>query len=363
MQEELLITEISPQKKDNTHVKENIRGWIIQVLLWLTMVGGILLIIFLRQFFLMAICDIIYFIHIIYAGFTSINRYLRNKDDDNVTLFSKLNEYFTSSPVITSTVKNYHYQRNKQIFTSEDITQYPYYSSRDISGLLTLNCNNKSYVMLEIKKEIYFADPLSYSDYINRKNELWLKNNGKDQYKGYLEDRSFMNYRQYHLLRIDGKMPNQLLSCGYYWLAHFFGVGQIYNTFVDCICIHKVFTIRKVISTRHNLLLSNEAIKYDKIIPSVHLTNNTKFLADKRKIVTIKEDYPYKPFSKEQVDEANKYYGRFVPNYTTTYVLNAESEIVNDLYGFTDKYNGELNNDVICNVTQEGTANPVLIVN
>ena len=60
-------------------------------------------------------------------------------------------------------------------------------------------------------------------------------------------------------------------------------------------------------------------------------------------------------FSKEQIDEAGKYYGKFVPQYSSTNVLNEYSEIVNDLYEFNDQYNGEQNNDVFCNVTQEGT--------
>ena len=164
--------------------------------------------------------------------------------------------------------------------------------------------------MLELKK-IYFADPLSYFDYINGKNALWLKNNGKDQQMGYYEIDPFINYKQYHLLRIDGQ-KNILLSCGLYWITHCMGLGQIYCSYVDCVCMRKTFTIRKVISTRHNLLLSNEAKKYDKIVPSINLIPN-RFQIDKRKIVNIKEEYPVLQFSQEQINEANKYYGKCVP--------------------------------------------------
>ena len=353
MQEDFLISPTSSENKDNTYKKENIRGWVIQILFWLSIVGTTLFLALLQNFAFVPFYYLFYIIHVINAGYCSINTYVRNKED-NATLSSKLNEYFSAYPIITSKVKNYHYQETKKIITSEDVTQYPYYSSRDISGLFNLNCSNKSYVMLEIRKEIYFADPLSYSDYINGKNALWLKNNGRDQQMGYFEDRTFGNYKQYHLLRIDGNSNNSFLNCGFYWALHLFGLGQIYNAYVNSICIRKVFTIRKVISTRHNLLLSNEAMKYDKFIPNIHLTYNT-FPSDKRNIVTIKEEYPVLPFSQEQIDEANRYYGRFVPKYTSTHVMNENSEIVNDLYGFSDQYNGEVNNDVICNVMQSGT--------
>ena len=125
--------------------------------------------------------------------------------------------------------------------------------------------------------------------------------------------------------------------------------------------MRKTFTIRKVISTRHNLLLSNEAKKYDKIVPSINLIPN-RFQIDKRKIVNIKEEYPVLQFSQEQINEANKYYGKCVPQYTSTNVLNEFSEIVNDLYGFNDQYNGEQNNNVICNVKKKKQQNYLCII-
>ena len=204
MQETLLITENYQEQQDKAHVKENINGWIIQILYWISVYGGFALVSTFNESAFIIPLYILYLFHIFNAIYCSTNTYLRSIDNDNVTLSSKLSEFFTASPTITSKVKSYHYQNNKKIITSEDISQYPYYSSRDISGLFKINPLGKSYVMLELKK-IYFADPLSYSDYINGKNALWLKNNGKDQQMGYYEIDPFINYKQYHLLRIDGQ--------------------------------------------------------------------------------------------------------------------------------------------------------------
>ena len=64
--------------------------------------------------------------------------------------------------------------QRRRITTYKETAYFPYYSSRDVSGLFEINNSReeamgKVYVKLEINPEINFADELSYMDYEQQK--------------------------------------------------------------------------------------------------------------------------------------------------------------------------------------------------
>ena len=71
----------------------------------------------------------------------------------------------------------YRGNRNKLYKDNQHIEEYliPYYSARDVSGLFYINEKNhgrKSYIKLELEAEIYFADEISYYDYMFQKKKF-----------------------------------------------------------------------------------------------------------------------------------------------------------------------------------------------
>ena len=91
MQETLIITENVQQQQDSAQLKkEHIKGWIIQILYWISVYGGIALFSTFNQSAFIFPIYIFFILHLFYAGYCSINPFLLSRDNDNVTLSSKL---------------------------------------------------------------------------------------------------------------------------------------------------------------------------------------------------------------------------------------------------------------------------------
>ena len=86
------------------------------------------------------------------------------------SMFSVMESLFKTAPLIRMKSSSFHYfnqEKKAQIFSYKDIQTFPYLSYRDVSGLFLLDLkdattNDKSYIVLHLKKEINFADTLTY---------------------------------------------------------------------------------------------------------------------------------------------------------------------------------------------------------
>ena len=95
-------------------------------------------------------------------------------------MFSYMESFFTAAPVIRMKSVSYHFfneTRKNKVIAYKDEYEMPYYSYRDVSGVFMLDLkdmknNGKAYIELSLKKEINFADGVSYDDYIKRKNDI-----------------------------------------------------------------------------------------------------------------------------------------------------------------------------------------------
>ena len=118
---------------------------------------------------------IIYVVYLIIEFCSTTCNYLMNKSS-NEALYDRMQRIFSTHPEIIFHCECYHfiYRRTQdgkhykeRITTYREDYSMPYYSSRDISGLFLLNCDrelvkNKSFIQLELLKEINFADNISY---------------------------------------------------------------------------------------------------------------------------------------------------------------------------------------------------------
>ncbi len=70
----------------------------------------------------------------------------------------------------------------------------------------------------------------------------------------------------YNLVKIGTSTPKCFGTC-WYVLSVFLPLGGFYRKYVDSLCIYKKFKIRKLISTRYNLLEPQYIQKYQPLMP------------------------------------------------------------------------------------------------
>jgi hypothetical protein len=230
--------------------------------------------------------------------------------------------------------KKYHYIEEEYTYTDDDgntqtgtrtvrewgyktVESMKYKSFRDVSGLLVLNCGKskkirKAYVELEIKLEINFADTISYSDYEKAKNDFYSRQKHSDSYNQLDEEITVKGLKHHYLLKIMDKDP---CTINIYWYIFFslITLGQIYKIYFSTFCIHKKFTIRKLISTRYDLGDPEYGQNYEPMNPQISI-NNLKFGYEPNKYIYTDRLYNPDIPSQYELKNAKKYENK-IPNY------------------------------------------------
>ena len=206
-------------------------------------------------------------------------------------MYDKMGQLFQTPPEIMFHCECYHYETEYYTVRTVDgystrsrtikVTTYtenfamPYYSARDVSGLFYLNCEEahvkqKPYIQLELLTEVNFADPISYMDYMAYKDDFWRRNRFRDAYFDYCETRTVPGLTQYNLIKIGDHEP---CIVNFFWFIIFtiISFAEIYKIIFKSFCIYQDFRIRKLVSTRYNLNLDMNAVKYEPLIPRVDL--------------------------------------------------------------------------------------------
>ena len=267
-----------------------------------------------------------YALHLLMMFRSPTIRHLANKVTET-KLHTKMGEHFRSTPEITFDSLCYHYRDRKcypqngpstiQVLTYREIFKLPYYSTKDVSGLFILNAgetkeNSKPYVQLKLDAEINFADAISYSDYIYQKEAFWQRNRFRDLLMSFNEERTVPGLKNESLIKITDKEPPCISFC-LYVLFSLLTFGQFYKTYVNSFCMFQRFKIRKLISTRYNLMNEEHLQQYSSLNPEVRM---------------FQEQYSYVPRETGYTFEGNKYwaptedelenaqqYQQYVPNY------------------------------------------------
>ena len=249
-----------------------------------------------------------YFIYIILEFCSTTAQYLRNKKTGE-EMYDKMGSLFKAHPSVTFHCQCYHYEivhyttndkdgkihhetrREKGITYSESYSM-PYYSSRDVSGLFYLNCDEanskkKCYIQLNLKEEINFADEISYMDYEFYKDQFWRKNRFRDVYMDFNETRTINGLIHHNLIKI-GQNDPCIVSFGWFSIFTLLTIVEFYKIYINSFFVYQSYKIRKIISTRYNL---NEPVyeeKYIKLVPQLNL---------------ISQQYNYKPECYNYVNE------------------------------------------------------------
>lgn len=207
-----------------------------------------------------------------------------------------MGQLFKSLPEIRFYVECYHYEtqyyyvrnsrgeqerrsRQVRVVTHRETQFFNYYSVRDISGLLNLNCNiaqiqRKCYIKLELDEEMNFADAISVSDYEREKEEFKERNRYRDDFMDFSEKWSLPGMVHHNLIKIGDYEP---CTVNFFWYFIFtlFTLAQIYKWHVSSFCIYQNYKIRKIISTRYNLHSEQYDSQYSKFNPQLNLVTLT----------------------------------------------------------------------------------------
>lgn len=259
----------------------NILSWLFQILVWFFLAGII------RNYSLDAsnasklafliLFLIFYVVYLIFEFLSKEAKFLRTKKSDK-DIFQKMGTYYKTFPAFEITCECFHYESataqpgsyHKRV-SYKEVFKFPYYSERDVSGLLILDCDSenikdKYYVQLELIEELNFADSISYMDYEEAKKKFIEKNKNKDNSFNYFETKYIPGLEKENLIRITDKEPcSANFKCFVFFTIIL--LGEFYKLFFNHLCILQTYKIRKIISTRYDL---NQP-EYQELVPKIDI--------------------------------------------------------------------------------------------
>ena len=277
--------------------------------------------------------------------------YLMNKQVDQ-GMYEKMGRLFATPPVINFYAECYHYETHtytttnsegktethtetRKVVTHTDSYNMPYYSTKDVSGLFLLRMDiaqakQKAFIKLHLQKEINFADAISYSDYLTQKDLFWRRNRFYDVYMDFSETRYIPGMDKHNLVKIGNEDPCSV-KIGWYILAVLFTFGQFYKWWVDSYCVFQNFKIRKLVSTRYNLLAPQFVNQYQQLNPTLNLVVETFEYKPQDTGYCSVDVQPVLPTQEEL--EIAKQYENQVPNYG----LTSNGGVIQDIPEFNEQ--------------------------
>jgi hypothetical protein len=267
-----------------------------------------------------------------------------------------MKQLFKTAPTISFWCECYHYvktttvtrdskgKKRKSTSTSKVVThsetfEFKYFSTRDVSGLFLLdtkNAGSKSYIQLHTKATVDFADSISCSDYMASKTEFWERNRFRDACMDFVETRKVPNLNEYELIQISPE-GSMCVSKFFFFIFTFLTLGKIYECYFNCLCHVQEYKIRKLVSTRYNLLQESFQEKYSQLSPSIKLPNQ-EFTYKTEDCGEAFESYEAKEPTEEELEKAQGF-DSYVPNFKVTDVQSVGDEglqagVVQDDPGF-----------------------------
>lgn len=239
-----------------------------------------------------------YCLYLIIEFLSPTARYLIHKRSSE-GIKVKMGQLFKARPSIKFYAECYHYRtihyteknengeevektRQEKVVTHRETEYFDYYSVRDISGLLNLNCDKaqikrKCYIKLELKEEMNFADSISVADYEWQKDEFKSRNRSRDEHMDFSESWNLPGITHHNLIKIGDYEPCTV-NCFWYIIFTLFTLAQIYKWHVASFCIYQNYKIRKIMSTRYDLHSAEYDAQYSMFNPQINL-------------ITLKIDY------------------------------------------------------------------------
>ena len=261
-----------------------------------------------------------YMLTIILTCVTSpVWKYLNNKTT-NEAIIETVKSHFTKAPVITLTTKSYHMVSSEndkhRSYTHEENVDFKYYSWKDVSGTFHLDLSDPNkkpmYLLLRVKNEINFADTITVDDYTRMKKDLYARNASRDENIEETEQRTYEGYKEYTLVKL-GEDDSCYFNKCVLVIMLMCSLGVVFCWAFEKRIIKQSFVVKKLVSTRYNLLEGENSMKYSQVKPMVSVDSNV-YECDEQVTGCVIDANKMAPPSAEELEKA-KMYEKEVPHY------------------------------------------------
>lgn len=234
---------------------------------------------------------------------------------------TKISDYieglFRSPPIMTFNVEQFHYERSgkntKPVVTLKNKENFGYYSWKDISDRICIPSeiiSSHTFVKAIIKTEILFADPISYADYDRKNFEFRQRPMVKDANETFYEEKSILNYEE----KKDGEYFsfgtfNCLLNPCFIVFMVIIGLPLPIYLYLEKKTFYMEIKVRKIVSTRYNLLEGEFANRFSMLSPSMEIDGKEEVLPANKVTGVIIENQKALP-TKEELDDSMKFINR-----------------------------------------------------
>jgi len=172
-------------------------------------------------------------------------------------------------------VKWGHYGAKSKNFQTDKIDEayLVYNSCRDVSGELKIEENDKMFLMLNLNLIVNYDDETS-QDERNRQLRVVEDENEDKKLTMKTEEINELEGFEPHLMMKLNRKEKKFIDCNiYYFLIVCIPIVEIYKYYIESICVHKDFTIKKVISTHSDINDTRLDSKYKQNNPVISIDN------------------------------------------------------------------------------------------
>ena len=228
----------------------------------------------------------------------------------------------------TETRSNTYVDQNGNVRTQYSTVMVPTYTESqhlnifsylDISGIFRLKETSKKYIQLQLGKEINFNDEITIYDIQTIINDLYQKNRFRDLYISIGVDRVLPSFKDFHLIKLTNE-NNCFLQKWIYYLFFVLTFEKFYELYLDCICSKQFFVIKKIVSSRENVL---ENPKYSQFISGYNI-NEENITYQKDILGGIDKEIEVKLPTEREI-ALSKDYNKYIPQY----MMKEDGEIIN----------------------------------
>ena len=203
--------------------------------------------------------------------------------------------------------------------TYTELQQLNIFSYLDISGIFRLKQTSKRYIQLQLGKEINFNDEITIYDIQTIINYLYQKNRYIDRCISIGVDRILPSFKDFYLIKLANE-NNCFIHKWTYYAFFILTIDKFYELILDCLCSKQFFVIKKIVSTRQNVL---ENPKYSQFISGYNI-NEENITYQKDIIGGIDKGIEVKLPTERESDLA-KNYSIYIPQY----MIREDGEIIN----------------------------------
>ena len=240
-------------------------------------------------------------------------KYLKNKTTNKEAIYETMQSHFSKAPIITLTTKSYHISGmdddRRRWYTHEENVDFKYYSWKDVSGTFHLDLSQTKkkpmYLLLRVKNEIDFADSNTVDDYTRMKKELYARNASRDKNIEETEQRTYEGYQEYTLVKL-GKEDSCFFSRCVLIFMMMISLGIVFCWKFEKRIISQSFVVKKLVSTRDNLLEGENSMKYSQQKPMVSINANV-YEYDEQVTGSVNDVNKVAPPSAEELKRAQMY--------------------------------------------------------